>query len=367
MAGEEGSVAEIYAMIMAGGRGERFWPLSTAGHPKQVLRIFGDKSLLEMASGYLSGVVPPERTLIITSDALVGPLADGLPSLPRENVIGEPVGRDTAAAIALGAAIVAARDPEAVLCVLTADHIIGDTDIFRQTLVESADMAWKSDILVTIGISPTYPSTGYGYIEAGDPVEWVGETEFVRALRFVEKPDAAKARAYVESGRFCWNSGMFVWSIPSVRKALALHRPQLAGMIDRLLPVAGAPGFRSALEREYAGLEKISIDYALMEKAGNIVMAKGRFSWDDVGSWASVENHFPKDAGGNTVIGDLEAMDSSGNVVVSRERLTALIGVRDLVVVNAPGATLVCHKSRVQDVRALVRKLESSGRRKGVL
>lgn len=361
-------MGNVYAIVMAGGRGERFWPLSTARRPKQVLRIFGNKSLIEMTCERISGIVPPGRVLVITSDALAGPLSDALPSVPPENVVGEPVGRDTAAAITLGAALVAARDPSAVLCVVTADALIGAEDQFRSTIREAVALAAANDFLITIGIRPSGPSTGFGYIEAGEKVAVRNGVEFVRAARFVEKPDLPTAREYVAGGRFCWNSGMFVWSLDSFRKALRKHRPALAGVMDRIAAAAASPdGFRPAIEREYAALDRISVDYALMEKADNIVMARGEFPWDDVGAWSSLENHFAADKTGNTALGPCESMDSSGNIVVSEGRLTALIGVDDLVVVNAAGATLVCHKSRVQDVKAMVRRLESSGRYGDVL
>ena len=351
---------QTYAVILAGGRGERFWPLSTSKHPKQVLRIVSDKPLLAMAVDYLKGLIPPRRIFVITSADLASVIARAVPSLPRGNIIGEPFGRDTAAAVALGCALVQAREPNGVFCVLTADHVMGDLPAFRRTLSESFALAAARDVLITIGMQPTYPATGFGYIESGERLDTGGAIEFRSARRFVEKPNHEKAAEYVASGRFFWNAGMFIWSVASLRKALGAHAPALLGMADRMLPAVGKKTFGRRLAAEYGKLEKISVDYALMEKARNIVMARGTFPWDDVGSWRSLENHFAADPDGNVKVGRCEALDARGNIVFSRDRLTALIGVENLVVVQADGATLVCPKDRVQDVKQLVKRLEAN-------
>jgi mannose-1-phosphate guanylyltransferase len=351
----------LYAVIMAGGKGERFWPLSTSRRPKQVLSLVGGKPLIQMAVERLDGLIPPERVFVVTSADMAEPIRRHAPALPPANVIGEPAPRDTAAACALGMAAVGAHDPEGVMCVLTADHVIGNHAVFHATLRDAAQVARTQHALVTIGIPPAEPSTGFGYIEGGDPVPYTGATEFVKARRFVEKPDAATAQAYVASGNFYWNSGMFVWTVDAFRHALRRHRPRLLDMVEQVVPHIGRADCAAVLERAYADLEKISIDYAVMEKAGNIIMARGAFSWNDVGSWPALENHFPRNADGNVVLGQGEAVDAEHNIVVSHERLTALVGVRDLVVVQAPGATLICHKERAQDVKAMVRKLAQHG------
>lgn len=350
-----------YAVIMAGGRGERFWPASTRKRPKQVLDLFGDAPLVQESVERLEGVVPLENTLIITNASTVGPIRECLPELPPENVIGEPVGRDTAAACALGYALVKARAPDAVLYVLTADHIIKDTEIFKQTLIDSASVAREQDVLITIGIQPTFASTGFGYIEFGEPIPHDGTIQFSEAIRFVEKPDEASAERYLEDGHYCWNSGMFIWSVKTFGEALAAHRPQLVSMAEKIAGVAWTEAFDAALAEEYETLEKISIDYALMERASNIVMARGGFRWYDVGSWPALVDHFPMDAAGNTVVGEAEAVDAGSNIVVSRGRLTGLIGVENLVVIHSEKATLVCTRDRAQDVKELVRRLEERG------
>jgi mannose-1-phosphate guanylyltransferase len=359
---------DTYAVIMAGGKGERFWPLSTAKRPKQVLTLFGDKPMLAMALDYLRGLIPPERVFVITSADLVDATCKAAPHIPRKNVIGEPFGRDTAAVCALASALVKAKNPDGIFCILTADHIIGNVKLFQATLRESIQIARKNDVLITIGIKPTYPSTGFGYIEAAETFGNKSKAvKFRKVKRFVEKPDIKTAERYLRLNKFFWNSGMFVWSVKSLQSALRKHAKQLHAMAERMLPAVGTGEFNRRLKKEYAKLDKISVDYALMEKADNIVMAQGTFGWDDVGSWAALQNHFKADSSRNVMIGACENIGAEGNIVVSRERLTALIGVKDLVVVQAENATLICAKERAQDVRKMVHQLAKSGKHGNVL
>jgi len=352
-----------YAVILAGGRGERFWPMSTRRRPKQLLALVGRRALLAQAVHRLRPIIPEKRILVITSVDLQEAVRRLLPGLPRANVIGEPCGRDTAAAITLGAALIKARNPSAVFCVLTADHVVGDAAVFRRTLRDAFARAAAADVLVTIGLKPASPSTGFGYIEAGARLAGPTQTAFYKVRRFVEKPNAHIAERYVKTGRFYWNSGMFVWSLPAWERALRRHRPPLARLLDKLTPLADKPGFKArcrlhaGLKRAYAGLEKISVDYAVLEHADNIVMAAGVFPWDDVGSWSALENHFAGDAHGNVVVGNGELMKSSGNIVVADDGLVALVGVDNLVVVKAGAVTLVCRKDHSQEVKRMVEQL----------
>ncbi len=346
-----------YAVIMAGGKGERFWPLSTSAHPKQLLSLVGSKPLITLAVERLKGFIPIENILVITNQSLLEATHKAIPELPKKNLVGEPFGRDTAAACALALALVKARDSSAAFCILTADHIIGEVETFQRSLSDALDLARQRDVLITIGIEPAFASSAYGYIETGDEIGTRGKTGFMQAKRFVEKPDSAKAREYLAAGNFYWNSGMFVWSAASLENALQRYKPQLKEMAETMEALVGSEEFETKLEEEYSRLEKISIDYAVMEKADNIVMVKGTFPWDDVGSWNAIGNHFDKDASENVVVGNSEILDSAGNIVVSDNRMTALLGVRDLVVVQAPRATLICHKDRAEDVKKLVKRL----------
>lgn len=350
-----------YAVILAGGKGERFWPLSTASRPKQLLSLVGERPLLAQAVERLDGLIPPERTFILTNRDLVEAAREAVPEVPAGQIIGEPVGRDTAAAVALATGIVKARDPRASFCILTADHVIGDLDRFRATLRESLAIADREPCLVTIGIQPTEPSIGYGYIEAGEAYTDADGITFARARRFVEKPDRDTAASYLEAGTFTWNSGMFIWSVAAIETAFRTHRPQLVPLIEAIATAAFTPDFEPELEKQFANLEKISIDYAVMEKSDNILVATGTFPWDDVGSWTALENHFPRDEAGNTRIGSCETLGASGNIVYSKGRLTAVVGVDDLIVVQADGVTLICPKDKAQDIKQLVAQLRNAG------
>ncbi|MCK5529450.1 MAG: mannose-1-phosphate guanylyltransferase [Kiritimatiellae bacterium] len=352
---------KFYAVIMAGGKGERFWPLSSSKTPKQVLPLISDRPMIAMTVDYIKDLIPVERILIITNASLVDVTKDAVPELPTENIIGEPVGRDTAAACALGAALVKARCPDGAFCILTADHAISDLDKFRATISEGLAYALQNDVLMTIGIKPTFASTGFGYIEAGDKLESNGEVKLNQAVRFVEKPDKTTAESYLESGKFLWNSGMFMWSVNSLLKAFKKFSPEIFAMADKIEKVALSDEFYPTLREEYNKLGKISIDYAVMEKADNIVLANGEFSWSDIGTWPSLADHYEADDTGNVVVGTGEHMESADNIIVSKDRLTVLIGVSDLVVVQSKHATLICPKDKVEDIKAMVKQLHERG------
>jgi len=356
-----------YAVILAGGKGERFWPLSTSRKPKQMLSLTGGKPLVTMAVDRLKGLIPPSRIFVITSAGLVKAVRKAVPSLPAGNVVGEPFGRDTAAAVALGSALVHKRDPKGVFAVLTADHVIGNIALFQRTLRRCCEVAEKLDALITIGITPANPSTGFGYIETAGVEKTCGGVEFLRGRRFVEKPDRKTAEAYIVSGSYLWNSGMFIWSVETIRNAMALHAPALFKMARRMESAIGTRDFGKRLAAEYARLEKISVDYAVMEKSKNILVACGRFAWDDVGSWAALANHFKTNKYGNITVGMCESVESSGNIVMSDLRLTGLVGVKDLIVVQADGATLVCSRDKAQDVKKLIALLRKKRRYEDLL
>ena len=351
-----------FAVILAGGRGERFWPLSRAARPKQLLALVGNKTLLAQAVERLNGLVPPERVLVITNADLVEASRQAAPEVPPENIIGEPVGRDTAPAVALAAALVKARDPQGIFAILTADHVMGDLPRFRETLAAGMEIASDDQHLLTIGIQPAEPSTGFGYMEQGDIFRSVNGIAFRSVRRFVEKPDRPTAEAYLASGRYVWNSGMFIWSVPAIERALHQYAPSLGQLVDDMATAANGPDFMRRLAAAYERIAKISIDYAVMEKASNILVAAGTFAWDDVGSWPALERHFPADAAGNVIVGDGAAVRSEHNILFSKERLTALVGVKDLVVVQSDDATLVCHRDHAQNIKELLAELRANGR-----
>lgn len=325
----------FYAAILSGGSGERFWPLSTPEHPKQFLTVFGGKSLLRQSVDRLKGLVPPERILIVTAKSLAKATYRELPEIPRRNILLEPCRRDTAAAVATACTAVERMGGEdAVVAVLTADHLMGDVGAFRRVLSVSADAAAKSEDIVTMGVKPTYPATGFGYIRVGRPC---GDG-VCRAERFVEKPDLATAKRYVRSGKYVWNAGMFVWKVSTLKGALAAHAPHLVGISPK----------------DYGRLPKISFDYAVMEKARNVLVTSGDFGWDDVGTWTSAGRHLRQMGSGNAVLGDVTFLDCEGTVAVAEGAKVAALGVKDLVVVTTKDAVLVASKDRVQDLKKLL-------------
>ena len=346
-----------YAVILAGGSGERFWPLSTKARPKQFISLFGGRPLLSLAVERLHGLIPADRIFIITAERLVADTAEAAWNVPRANIIGEPCKRDTAPAIAVACGLVRRQDPEGVVCILTADQLMSDVETFRLTLTDAIKVASSQEVIVTMGIQPDYAATGFGYIEAGDLMETRTVTRFNKATRFVEKPDAYTAARYVESGRYCWNAGMFIWKSGVMRKAFGEFAPELAELSDAVAESATPEELDALLRRAYPSLRAISIDYAVMEHAQNIVMARGSFGWDDVGSWPSVAGHFAADLDGNVIVGSCEPMEAQNNIVVSENRLTALIGVRGLVVVHSENATLICPRDRSEDVKKLLRRI----------
>jgi mannose-1-phosphate guanylyltransferase len=339
-----------YAIIMAGGSGERFWPMSRLRTPKQLLALVTERTLIEETVVRIEPVFRPQNILVITNTEQAPKIRALLPRLPRQNIIAEPMRRDTAAAVALGATIVAKRDPHGVMAVLPADHVISEPGKYRRVLAGCLAVAGQQNLLVTIGIKPTGPNTGYGYIEAGKPLK----SRFWLVKRFVEKPDLATAKRYVATGRFRWNAGMFVWSVEAIQSALAAHLPDLVSRLRSLVPAIGTRRLDSALAKLYPRLPRVSIDYGLMEKAGNVLVADGAFAWDDVGSWEALERHLPRGAHGNVTRGKFVSLRSDNNIVIGDKRLIATLGVRDLIIVETDDATLVCHRSEAQKIKELV-------------
>ena len=334
-----------WAVIMAGGYGERFWPKSRRKQPKQLLPIVGERTMIQQTVSRLQTLVEPSRMVVVTN-AEQAPLVRK--QLPRvKNIVAEPVGRNTAPCVGLAAVIIGKRDPDAVMAVVPADSYIEDAERYRQVVGDALTLAGKENVLVTIGIQPTSPHTGYGYIQLGQRIN----ERFWRASRFVEKPDRATAEQFLATGEYRWNAGMFVWSARAIREAFQKHQP---GMWAQLVKIADA----RSLKRIYPKLEKISVDYAIMEKADNVVVAHGDFDWDDVGDWPAVERHFEKDANGNVARGQFVGLNASNCVVVGdTKHVVAAVGVSDMVIVHTPDATLVCRKSEAQKVRDLVKQL----------
>ncbi|MHC4715494.1 MAG: mannose-1-phosphate guanylyltransferase [Planctomycetota bacterium] len=344
-----------HAVIMAGGAGKRLWPASRQNKPKQLIRMIDGKSLLEVAVDRLAGLFEPERILIVTSDAYAEQIRAGFPSLPPGNVVGEPEGRDTANAIALAAELIRARDDDATMAVFTADHIIRPVEQFSQCVTHAFEAAEANpEALLTFGIRPTFPHTGLGYIHCGPPS---GGGPARRVVGFKEKPDHHTALTYVESGQYFWNSGMFVWRVDTIRKAMQQFLPESA---EKLTPVGDAAGagkdIAGLLAKVYPQLPKISIDYAVMEKATDVLMVELTCQWLDVGSWPALSDVVTVDADSNaTVAPRAVVLDGSRNVIYSEdEHLVAVVGMDDCIIVHTADATLVCNKSDSQRLKELL-------------
>jgi mannose-1-phosphate guanylyltransferase len=348
----------LYALILAGGSGERFWPLSRRARPKQLLRLVAKETLLEQTVARLEGLVAPERLLILTNIEQEAAVRQLLPKLPKENIVAEPAKRDTAAAVALGAGWVASRDHSATMIVLPADHVIEDTAAFQKTLTAAAAAAEETGALVTIGVKPTWACPGYGYIEQGEAVRLShveAENAVHRVVRFREKPNADLAESFLRKKNFRWNAGMFVWSVPSVLSEFNRHTPELASFISQL---RAPDNFAKTLRERFSDLPRISFDYAIMEKADRVLVVEAGFDWDDVGSWRAVAKYFKNDAEGNAANCEITALESTNNIVFNPDGTRiALLGVHNLIVVRTRDAILICHRHQAEKIKNLLGKI----------
>ncbi len=354
------SMSNRYVVIMAGGRGERFWPESRLARPKQLLPIVGDTPMLAQTVERLGDLVPRGNVFVITNREQCAAVREACPGLDPARIVGEPVGRDTAAAVALATVLVRRADPDGVFAMLPADAVIHDTDGFRAVMEAAFAAAAAEPVLATVGIRPAHPATGYGYIRRGGVHGTHGGREVFAVERFVEKPDLETARGYLEDGGYLWNAGMFIWSSPAIASELERLTPGLWRAMHSIGDgLAAGRDLDELMDEVYPGLEKISIDYAVMEKASRVVVLESAFDWDDVGEWPALARHYPADAEGNVARGEVLFEESSGNIVVSREpgHLVALLGVEDLVVVRTVDATLVCRKDKAQAIKGLVKRL----------
>lgn len=353
----------LHATIMAGGGGTRFWPRSRSTRPKQFLTFSGDRTLLQGTLDRISAQVPADRTWVITGGAHVAEAAKQLPELAADHLVGEPFGRDTAACIGLGAALIAHADPAATMIVMPADHVIEPVREFERAVHAAAQFADEHpNALLTFGIPPTYPATGYGYIQRGAAL---GQRQGVTASNvqaFREKPDADTAERFVASGDFFWNSGIFVWKVAAILGELKRQRPAVYAAVERIAEAWPTAKRDEVFRAEYEKLEKVSIDYAVMEGASEVLVIQAPYQWDDVGSWLALERRNPQDADGNTVQGSHCGIDTKNCVIGSDPgHLIATIGVSDLLVIQSGDATLVARKQDEAAVKELVDKLKKDG------
>jgi mannose-1-phosphate guanylyltransferase len=349
-----------YALIMAGGSGTRLWPRSRGGRPKQFLDLTGELTMLQEAQTRLLPLIPPERVLVATNAGYANVAAGQLVQVPAENILGEPRGRGTAAAIGLAAVHLRKRDPEAIMAVLTADHLIKEQETFRQALEAAAEVA-REGWLVTLGIKPEYPETGYGYIERGAPLPPANGFEAYRVARFIEKPDLARAEEFTRSEQYTWNSGMFVWRVERILEEMERHMPALYGALVEIESSLGTPEAAETLHRVWQRIPNETIDYGIMEKAEQIAVMPVEIGWNDVGSWAAVYDVLPHDEQGNAIVGRHISLDTGRSLIFSPNRLVATIGLQEMVIVDTGDVLLICPRSRTQDVKQLVEMLRAQG------
>jgi mannose-1-phosphate guanylyltransferase len=351
----------MYGVIMAGGRGTRFWPKSRIAWPKHLQNIVSCRSMLQETVERIQGVTSPDRIVIVTGAQQATVVRTQIPAIAEENLILEPIGRNTAPCICLAALHIAASDPDAIMTVLPADHYIARPDMLQRVLEQAAAEARLGDVLVTIGITPTYPETGYGYIEYRQTPDSAQHGAHP-VVRFHEKPSRDQACRLIEMKHVVWNSGMFVWKASAILKAIQTYLPDIYDVLialDRSLP---APDYRHALERAYAAIRPISIDYGVLEKADNVKTIPGDFGWNDIGSWSAVYDLSDKDAGGNVFRSEVRTVGVRNVLVDAPGKMTALIGVQNLIVIDTGDCLMICSREHAQDIKKIVDMLDQEGK-----
>ena len=351
----------MFAVIMAGGKGARFWPRSREKMPKHLLDISSERTMIRETVDRIRPLVPAERTLIVTGKSHAAEAIRQLPEIPPENILIEPVGRNTAPCIGLAALHILRRVPDAVMLVLPSDHRIGDEAAFLRIIQAAAGAASQGDSLVTIGIRPTGPETGYGYIEQGDPFPAGGADEIYRVRSIREKPPREQAERFLAQGGFSWNSGMFVWKASTIVEAIGQFLPDLEQGLLQIREALGTDREEAVVRAVYTGQRSVSIDYGVMEKAKDVLVIPGTFDWSDLGSWDALWEVSETDETGNAVRGEFIGVDAANSLIHSTGKLVALVGVKDLLVVETNDALLICRRGRSQDVRKIVETLEEKG------
>ncbi len=355
---------KIYTLIMAGGSGTRFWPRSRVTKPKQYLKMFGDESLLQSTLERFKTFTEPENIYIVSSQTQAGALESQASELPKKNLIYEPVGKNTLPCIGLAAMFAEKDNPDGIMVVSPSDHLINEHGLFRDAIQAAAKIADEKDGIVTIGITPDYPATGYGYVKTAEDITGNEKIKQFKVERFVEKPDLENAKTYLEQGGYFWNSGLFIFKVSVFLNAVKEFAPDLFKDLRRIQQDIGKPAFPQTLDTIYRAVESISVDYGIMEHAKNIYLVEGIFDWNDLGSWESVYQEEEKDENGNAARGETIFLDAKNSYVYSENEIVALVGLDDVVVVRDGNATLVCKRDKVQDVKKIVEQLKSENKNK---
>lgn len=351
----------IYAAVMAGGSGERFWPLSKKNHPKQFLSIIGGSSIISQTVDRLKGLVPPEKIYIVTHEKYRDEVARHIPCIRKEMILTEPCGKDTAAAVALAASEIYGRNPRAIMIMLPSDHYIADRDLYVQTLAAAASAASGGSHVVTVGIPPARPETGFGYILKGEKSGIAGGLTVHRAVKFTEKPSLERAIEFIESGKYFWNSGIFVWRVDLIRRHIRSYLPELARGMEKI-EAAREEDRQRVLCEIYQGLPKISVDYGILERINEILVIRGDFGWDDIGSWPALQRVYPSLGGDANVIQARGVfLNTRNSIIISPHRVVASMGISDLVVVDDGQNLLICGKNQAQEMKRLLQTLQEEG------
>jgi mannose-1-phosphate guanylyltransferase len=351
----------LYAVVMAGGSGTRLWPRSRKSKPKQLLDIVSSKTMIQETVDRLSGLVEEENIIVVVGEMHFEDINRQLAQVPTENILVEPEGKNTAPCIGLAAVHVRARHKNAVMVVLPSDHLIKNANRFRKVIKAAAAVAQKGKSLVTIGIEPTFPETGYGYVQIGEKTGSTKGEDVYEVIAFREKPTVTVARKFLKAGAYMWNSGMFVWTADTILDQIEKHLPDLHKGLMKIDASLGKDSEQRTLKKVYASIESESIDFGVMEKADKVMLLKGDFGWNDIGSWAAMEQLWPKDADGNFLDADVVSIESSGNIIHSTKKLVTVIGLKDIVIIETEDALLVCAKDRAPDVRRAVEELKERG------
>jgi mannose-1-phosphate guanylyltransferase len=361
--GRISTLSDFYAVIMAGGSGTRLWPLSRQSQPKQAIELIDERTMFQHAVDRLDGLLPPERIMVVTAREYVEILARQVPELPPENFIVEPMARGTAGAIGLSALYLKRRDPDAIMAVLTADHYIRDVERFCRALAAAAQVA-RRGALVTLGIQPDFPATGFGYIRRGEQVDSLEGFDIYAVERFVEKPDAQRAGQFLESSLYSWNSGMFIWQVERIMGEFARQMPDFYAQLQTIEAALGTPQETKMVTHIWPEVRRQTIDYGVMERAEGVVVLSVDIGWTDIGDWEAIYQLHQPDEQGNVILGGRHVgLATRASFIRGREKLIATVGLEDVIIIDTQDVILICKRERAQDVKSIVEQLEKQGRR----